>query len=57
MTKIKKALIDWKTTIPGIVILAISTAALFMKLADWAGFIAGATIGLTLMGINTKPKA
>ena len=56
MTKLKKSLTDWKTTIPGIFILAISTAALFLKLADWTGFIAGATIGLTLMGINTKPK-
>lgn len=57
MNKIKKSLADWKTTIPGIFILAISTVALFMKLADWTGFITGATIGLTLMGINTKPKA
>lgn len=57
MNKIKKSLADWKTTIPGIFILAISTVALFMKLADWTGFIAGATTGLTLMGINTKPKA
>lgn len=57
MTKLKKSLTDWKTTIPGIFILAISTAALFLKLADWTGFIAGATIGLTLMGINTKPTA
>lgn len=57
MNKLKKSITDWKTTIPGIFILAISTVALFMKLADWTEFIAGATIGLTLMGINTKPKA
>lgn len=55
MTKIKRSIKDWRTTISGIFIIAVSTAALFLKFADWAGFITGVTIGLTLIGINTKP--
>lgn len=56
MKKIIDNFTDYKTTIPGIVVMVAANVAFFTKMIEWPAYVAGMTAGAGLVGINTKSK-